>query len=127
MRPGSSSLGPISCPYSLECGLECLSGWLEIPPTPCLYVRSFGHGERHREARKKVAVVLTFCHTLRAHEALSRPYAPSGFLEVFHRLFEDGVFLGHERSIRTVSSDHPLIASSPSEPTLLRKGEDTGS
>jgi hypothetical protein len=46
-------------------------------------------------------VVLAFGHALRAHEALGRPYAPSGFLEVVHRLFEDGVFVGHDRSIRT--------------------------
>ena len=45
-------------------------------------------------------MVLAFGHTLRAHEALSRPDALSGFLEVVHRLFEDGVFVGHERSIR---------------------------
>ena len=41
-------------------------------------------------------MVLTFGHTLRAHEALSRPDALPGFLEVFHRLFENGVFFGHE-------------------------------
>jgi hypothetical protein len=33
---------------------------------------------------------------VRAHEALGRPYALSGFLEVVHRLFENGVFFGHE-------------------------------
>jgi hypothetical protein len=27
-----------------------------------------------------------------------------GFLEVLHRLFEDGVFIGHDRSIRTSGS-----------------------
>jgi hypothetical protein len=37
---------------------------------------------------------------VRAHEALGGPDAPSGFLEVVHRLFEDGVFIGHDRSIR---------------------------
>jgi hypothetical protein len=46
-------------------------------------------------------VVLAIGHTLRAHEALGRPNALSGFLEVVHRLFEDGVFVGHDRSIRT--------------------------
>jgi hypothetical protein len=46
-------------------------------------------------------VVLTIGHALRAHEALGRPDALSGFLEVVHRLFEDGVFIGHDRSIRT--------------------------
>jgi hypothetical protein len=46
-------------------------------------------------------VVLSIGHALRAHEALGRPDALSGFLEVVHRLFEDSVFVGHERSIRT--------------------------
>ena len=46
-------------------------------------------------------MVLAIRHTLRAHEALGRPDALPGFLEVVHRLFEDGVFVGHERSIRT--------------------------
>ena len=36
---------------------------------------------------------------LRAHEALGRPYALSGFLEVVHRLLENGVFVGHDQSI----------------------------
>jgi hypothetical protein len=45
-------------------------------------------------------VVLAIGHALGAHEALSRPDALSGFLEVVHRLFEDGVFVGHEKSIR---------------------------
>jgi hypothetical protein len=31
---------------------------------------------------------------------MSCPYALPGFLEVVHRLFEDGVFVGHDRSIR---------------------------
>jgi hypothetical protein len=42
---------------------------------------------------------LSFGHALRAHQALGRPDALSGFLEVVHRLFEDGVFVGHDRSI----------------------------
>ena len=46
--------------------MECLAGWLEIPPTPGLEVRRFGHGERRREARKKVAVVLAIGHTLQS-------------------------------------------------------------
>jgi hypothetical protein len=46
-------------------------------------------------------VVLAIGYTLRAHEALSRPDALAGFLEVVHRLIKDGVFVGHERSIRT--------------------------
>jgi hypothetical protein len=46
-------------------------GRLEIPPAPGPKVRSFGHGERRREAREEVAVVLAIGHTLRAHEALT--------------------------------------------------------
>jgi hypothetical protein len=46
-------------------------------------------------------MVLAIGHALRTHEALSRPDALSGFLEVIHRLFEDGVFVGHDKSIRT--------------------------
>jgi hypothetical protein len=45
-------------------------------------------------------VVLTIGQALRAHEALSRPYALCGFFEVDHGLFEDGVFVGHDQSIR---------------------------
>jgi hypothetical protein len=47
-------------------------------------------------------VVLAIGHALRAHEALGCPDAPGslGFLEVVHRLFEDGVFVGHDKSIR---------------------------
>ena len=45
-------------------------------------------------------MVLALGHTLRAHEALGRPDALPGFLEVVHRLFEDGVFVGHDQSIR---------------------------
>src|SRR5215204_496650 len=83
--------------------MECLASSLEIPPTPGLKVRRFCHGERHREARKKVAVVLTIGHVLRAHEALGRPDALPGFLEVLHRLFEDGGFVGHDQNIRVDS------------------------
>jgi hypothetical protein len=43
---------------------------LETPATPGLEVCCFGHGERRREARKEVTVVLAFRHALRAHEAL---------------------------------------------------------
>jgi hypothetical protein len=46
-------------------------------------------------------VVLAFGHALRAHEALGRPDALPGFLEVVHRLFENGVFVGHDRTTRT--------------------------
>jgi hypothetical protein len=81
---------------------RCYEG-LHIPPTPSLEIRGFCHGERRREARKEVTVVLAVGHTLRAHEALSRSDALSGFLEVVHRLFEYGVFDGHERSIRISS------------------------
>jgi hypothetical protein len=45
-------------------------------------------------------VVLAIGHTLRAHEALSRPDTLPGFLEVVHRPFENGVFVGHDQSIR---------------------------
>ena len=48
-------------------------GRLEIPPSPCLQVCSFCHGERRREARKKVTVVLAIGHALGAHEALGSP------------------------------------------------------
>jgi hypothetical protein len=48
------------------------------------------------ETREEVAVVLAIGHILRAHEALGRPDTLPGFLEVVHRLFEDGVFVGHE-------------------------------
>jgi hypothetical protein len=69
---------------------------LEIPATPRFEICSFGHGKRRREPRKKVAVILAIGHALRAHEALSRSDALSGFLEVVHRLFQDAVFVGHE-------------------------------
>ena len=45
-------------------------------------------------------MVFAIGHALRTHEALSRPDALPGFLEVVHRLFEDGVFVSHDRSIR---------------------------
>jgi hypothetical protein len=44
-------------------------------------------------------VVLAIGHALRVHEALSLSDALSGFLEVVHRLFEYGVFVGHDKSI----------------------------
>ena len=44
-------------------------------------------------------MVLAIAHTLRAHEALGCSDALPGFLEVVHRLFENGVFVGHEWSI----------------------------
>jgi hypothetical protein len=49
--------------------------------------------------------------SVRAHEALSRTYALSGFLVVVNRLFEDGVFVGHmdedgeEREVEEIESD----------------------
>ena len=55
------------------------------------------------EACEKVAVVLAIGHALGAHQALGRPDALAGFLEVVHRLLEDGVFVGHARSIRVDS------------------------
>ena len=53
-------------------------------------------------------MVLAIGYTLRAHEALGRPDALSSFLEVIHRLIEDGVFVGHDRSIRKVARDAPI-------------------
>ena len=70
--------------------------YLEFPPTPGLKVCCFCQGERCREAGKKVAVVLAFCHALPAHEALGSPYALSGLLEVVQYLFEDGVSVVHD-------------------------------
>src|SRR5919112_4631221 len=75
--------------------------WSEIPLASRFEVGSLGHGERRREARKEVTVVLAIGHTQRAHEALGCFDALPGFLEVVHRLFEDGVFVGHSLSIRT--------------------------
>jgi hypothetical protein len=46
-------------------------------------------------------MVLAIGHALRAYKALSRPDTLPGFLEVVHHLFEDGVFVGHDQSIRT--------------------------
>jgi hypothetical protein len=46
-------------------------------------------------------VVLAFGHTLRTHQALSCSDALPGFLEVVHRLVKDGVFVAHDKSIRT--------------------------
>jgi hypothetical protein len=46
-------------------------------------------------------VILAIGHALRAHQALSRPDALPGFLEVVHRLVKDGGFVGHDKSIRT--------------------------
>jgi hypothetical protein len=53
-------------------------------------------------------VVLAIGHALRAHEALSRPDALPGFLEVLHSLFQDGVFVSHDKSIRKVAGDAPI-------------------
>jgi hypothetical protein len=82
-------------------GVEYLADYLEIPTAPGPELRRFGHGERRREERMEVAVILAIGHALRTHEALGRSDALSGFLEVVHRLFENGVFVGHDRSIRT--------------------------
>jgi hypothetical protein len=46
-------------------------------------------------------VILAISHALGAHEALGRPDALSGFLEVVHSLIENGVFVSHARSIRS--------------------------
>ena len=40
-------------------------------------------------------MVLAIGHTMRAHEALGCSDALPGFLEVVHRLFEDGSFVGY--------------------------------
>jgi hypothetical protein len=73
-------------------------------------------------------VVLAIGHALRAHEALGRPDTLSGFLEVVHRLFEDGVFVGHARSIRASGScDHQIVSPSPaSGPSTSGRGERSG-
>jgi hypothetical protein len=70
-------------------------------------------------------VVLGLGHTLRAHEALSCSDALSGFLEVVHRLFEDGVFVGHDQSIRVGivrSPDCFAFSRERADRALLRKG-----
>jgi hypothetical protein len=98
---------------------------LEIPSTPGLEVRSFGHGQRHREAREKVAVVLSIGHAPRAHEALGRPDALPGFFEIVHRLFQDGIFVGHDRNIRISSVlrsvDYLAFSREHADWELLRK------
>ena len=45
-------------------------------------------------------MVLAISHALRAHEALGRPDTLGGILEVVHRLFEDGIFVGHDQKYR---------------------------
>jgi hypothetical protein len=93
------SLQPVSeggVLWTCEPGAKRCYGRLKIPPTPGLKVCGFSHGEHRREAREEVAVVLAIGHALGAHEALGRPDTLSGFLEVIHRLFEDGVFVSHE-------------------------------
>jgi hypothetical protein len=51
--------------YDFE--MEYFAIYSEIPSTPSLEICRFGHGERRREARKEVAVVLSVGHALRAH------------------------------------------------------------
>ena len=94
-----------------------------IPPTPGLEIRSLGHGERRRKAREKVTVILTIGYTLRTHKALGRPYALPGFLEVVHRLFEDGVFVGHEKSIRASILRSPDCFAFSREPSTSARGK----
>jgi hypothetical protein len=48
-------------------------GELEIPAAPGLEVRRLGHGERRRQAREQIPVVLSIGHALGAHEALPYP------------------------------------------------------
>jgi hypothetical protein len=74
-------------------------GRLKNPATPSLEVCRFSHGERRGEPREKIAVVLAYRHALRLDRALGCPGALGGFLEVIHRLFEYGVFVGHNLSI----------------------------
>jgi hypothetical protein len=100
-------------------------GELEVPPTPGFEVGCFGRGERCREAREKVAIVLAIGHALRAHEALSRPDTLSGFLEVVHRLFENGVFVSHDQSIRVGILRSPdCLALSDERVEYERKGKE---
>jgi hypothetical protein len=70
-------------------------------------------------------VVLTIGHSLGTHEALERPDALSGFPEVVHRLFEDGVFVGHDRNIRISSVlrsvDYLAFSREHADWELLRK------
>jgi hypothetical protein len=59
-------------------------------------------------------VVLAIGYTLRAHEALSRPDALAGFLEVVHTLFEDGVSSATiEVYGQAASSDQSINSPSP--------------
>jgi hypothetical protein len=90
--------------WTSELGASPCYGGLKIPPAPGLQVRCFCYGERRRKAREEVTIVLAFGYALRAHEALGRPDALPGFLQVVHRLFEDAVILSHDRSIRTSGS-----------------------
>jgi hypothetical protein len=64
-------------------------------------------------ARKEVTVVLPIGHALRAHEALSRPDALPGFLNVVHRLVKYGVFVGHAQSIRAGIFRSRIVSPSP--------------
>jgi hypothetical protein len=68
-------------------------------------------------------VVLAIGHALRAHEALGRPDTLSGFLEVGHRLFEDGVFVGHEKSIRAGILRSPDCFAFSREPSTSARGK----
>jgi hypothetical protein len=78
---------------------------LKIPPTSGLEVCRFCHGERRRKAREEIAVVLAIGHALRAHEALGCSDTLPGFLELVHRLVKYGVFVSHEKSMWTLSSN----------------------
>ena len=95
---------------------------------PGLEVCGFGHGERRRKARKKVSVILALGQPLRTHEALSCPDALPGFLEVVHSLFEDGVFVSHDQSIRIGSIFRSLdcFSCSPSGPSTSARGKRSG-
>jgi hypothetical protein len=75
-----------------------------IPPAPNLEVCGFCHGERRRETREKVAVVLAIGHTLRAHEALGCPDTLLGLLETLSSSATSEVYG------RAPSSDHPITS-----------------
>ena len=69
-------------------------------------------------------MVLAIGHALRAHKALSGPDALPGFLEVVHRHFEYGCFIGHDRSIRAGilrSPDCFAFSREHADGVLLRK------
>ena len=70
------------------------------------------------------AVVLAIGQALGAHEALGRPDVLPGFFEVVHHLFENGVFVGHNLSIRAGIARSPscfAFSGEHADWALLRK------